>query len=72
MDNKDKEIRVSSDIEIKDAYQTTKDEIVSSFEDKNIFFDAIQSNIEPNDSLKEAAKKYLGDLNHSNKSTISD
>jgi len=36
-----------------------KEQILASQKDKEIFFDAILSNAEPSEKLKQAAKKYL-------------
>jgi len=40
-----------------------KDQILNSQRDKEVFFDALLSNTEPNDKLKNAAAKYLETLN---------
>ncbi|RLD50681.1 MAG: DUF1778 domain-containing protein [Bacteroidetes bacterium] len=37
-----------------------KEQILSSQRDKEIFFNAVLSNIEPSEKLKQAANKYLG------------
>ena len=36
-----------------------KEQILSSKKDKEIFFNAVLSNIEPSEKLKKASKKYL-------------
>ncbi len=39
-----------------------KERILVSQKEKELFFDAIFSNMEPNDKLKKASKKYLKSL----------